>query len=130
MKIDITDEKTINRIGFPFYYWASYGNFSISERDLKYLDAIKTHPCFPIISKGYRMLFPILTWANARINEIVFYEHFYKDPQCPPGVKNILFTMIGLDRGFLEEQNLSNLLEYRYHSVEQWLDSVSEKSSL
>lgn len=129
MKLNITDEKIIDRIGYPFNYWATYGRFKITEQDLKYLDIIKNHPCFPIVIEGYQILSPIITWANIRINEIVFYEHFYKDPLCPHGVKDILFTMIGIERGNLEEHNMSDLLLLRYHSVELWINSVTEKSS-
>ena len=127
--LNITDEKIINEIGFPFYYWAIYGRFKITEQDLPYLDKIKKHPCFPLILERHSIMFPILDWANARITEIVFYERFYKDENCPAGVKNILFSMIGLMRGNLEGNNMTNLLEFRYHSIELWLDSVTQRSS-
>ena len=129
MELNITDEEVINRLGYPFDFWANYGQFKITEQDIKYLDKIKKHPCFTIIIERYQTLFPIIDWANIRINEIVFYEHFYNDPLCPQGVRNILFTMIGLDRGNLEEHNLLNLLEFRYPYVERWINSVTPKSS-
>jgi len=129
MKLDVFDQKIAERLGHPFDYWAYYGRFSITEQDFIYLEKIKNHPCFPMIIKGRQTLFPILDWANTRINEIVFYERFYNDSACPKGVKNILFTMIGLDRGNLEEHNMLNLLEFRYPYVEQWLNSVAQKNS-
>lgn len=129
MKLDVTDKKVIDQIGFPFYYWAIYGRFAITEQDLEYLERIKSHPCFPTILKGHQITSPILDWANARINEIVFYEHFYNDFDCPQGVKNILFSMIGLERGNLKDHNMLDLLDSRYSYVEQWIISVSQKSS-
>ena len=129
MKLDITDENVIEQLGFPFYYWVYYGRFTITKQDLEYLEKIKNHPCFPIISEASRSLASTLDWANTRINEIVFYELFYKDSNCPHGVKNILFAIIGLNRGNLEEINMLNLLDYRYHSVELWINSVTQKSS-
>ena len=130
MKFDVTNEKIVERIGFPFNYWAAYGQFPITEQDLKYLDIIKAHPCFATVLKGYQILSPIIEWANIRINKIVFYEHFYNDPNCPKGVKNILFTMIGNERGNLRDHNMLNLLNFRYHAVQLWIDSATKKSSL
>lgn len=129
MKLDTFDEDIIDRLGYPFYYWAYYGKFSITEQDIQYLDNIKKHPCFPIIYENYQVLSPILDWANIRINEIVFYEHFYNDPKCPKGIKNILFTMIGIERANLEEHNMLDLLNFRYHSIEMWINSIAQKSS-
>ena len=82
-----------------------------------------------MILENYQTLSPIITWANIRINEIVFYEHFYNDPNCPKGVKDILFTMIGVERGNLEEHNMLDLLNFRYHSIEMWINSIAQKSS-
>ena len=130
MKLDVFDEKIIERLGYPFDYWAYYGRFFITEQDLIYLEKIRNHPCFPMILERYQTLYPIIDWANIRINEIVFYEHFYKDSECPRGVKDILFTMIGLERGNLEEYNMLNLLEFRRPYVEQWLNSVTQKTLL
>ena len=130
MKLEVFDEKIAERLGYPFYYWAYYGGFSITEQDLKYLDKIKNHPCFPMIMEGYQTLSPTLDWANARINEVVFYERFYKYPACPKGVKGILFIMIGLERGNLERHNMMHLLKFRYSYVEQWLSSIAQKDSL
>jgi hypothetical protein len=127
--VDIFDEKIMERLGYPFYYWACYGGFSITEKDLEYLEKIKNHPCFPMIIGGYQTLSPILDWANQRINQIVFYERFYKDPKCPPGIKNILFAMIGAERGNLEKHNMLKLLEFRYPYVEQWI-YVTKKALL
>ena len=124
MEIDISDKKIMNRMGFPFWNWAIYGHITIIQQDLEYLDFIKAHPCFPIISANHRITEPKLSWANARINEIVFYEHFYNDLSCPSGIKNILFAIIGIAKGNLTEKNLLSLLSYRYHSVELWLNSV------
>ena len=130
MKLDVFDKKIAEQLGYPFDYWAYYGRFSITEQDLIYLENIRNHPCFPMIIEGYQILSPILDWANIRINEIVFYERFYKDPACPKGVKNILFAMIGLERGNLEEHNMLSLLEFRRPYVEQWLNSVTKKALL
>ena len=129
MKLDVFDEKIAERLGFPFDYWAYYGKFSITEQDFIYLENIKNHPCFPIILESHQILSPILDWASTRINEIVFYERFYNDSACPKGVKDILFTMIGLERGILEEHNMLDLLDFRYHYAEQWL-SVTQKTLL
>ncbi|MBR1605790.1 MAG: hypothetical protein IJ660_06770 [Alphaproteobacteria bacterium] len=129
MELNITDEKIMEQLGYPFCYWANYGQFKITDQDLKYLDIIKKHPCFSIILEGYQTLYPVIDWANARINEIVFYEHFYNDSTCPKGVKDILFAMIGSERGTLEEHNLLNLLNFRYFYVKKWIESVTKKSS-
>jgi len=129
MKIDIKNETVMNQMGYPFWEWAIYGQLHITEQDLRYIQIIKNHPCFSIIQKGYKVLSPLLTWANLRIIEIVFYEHFYYDLNCPVGVKNILFAIIGSQRGFLEDRNMLNLLNFRYHSVQLWIASATEKSS-
>lgn len=130
MKLNVYDRKIAERLGHPFDYWAYYGRFSITEQDLIYLENIRNHPCFPMIIKGRQTMSPILDWATTRINEIVFYERFYNDYACPKGVKDILFTIIGLDRGNLEEHNMLNLLEFRHPYVEQWLNSVTQKALL
>ena len=126
--IDLFDEKIMNQMGYPFWEWAVMGRFSITEQDLEYIQEIKKHPCFPIIFEN-QLISPRLNWANEKINKIVFYEQFYKDPFCPYGVKNILFSIIGLERGNIEEAHMQNLLNYRYHAVELWLDSMKQKSS-
>ena len=125
MKLNIRDKKIAQQIGIPFWYWVNYGKFTITENDLKYFSIIRKHPCFSIIRKYPDLRLPKLEWINLRINEIVFYEHFYYDPKCPKGVKNVLFCIIGHKRWTLENRNLLNLLEYRYPYVEQWINSVT-----
>lgn len=129
MKLNIRDKKIAQRIGVPFWYWANYGQFTITEKDLRYFSIIREHPCFSIIRKYPDIQLPKLEWINLRINEIVFYERFYYDPECPQGVKNVLFCIIGNKRRTLEDSNMLELLEYRYPYVEQWLNSITQKSS-
>jgi len=125
MKID---EKTAERLGYPFNYWVCCGGFSVTEQDLLYLEGIKNHPCFQLIIARYQILSPVLDWANIRINAIVFYQHFYNDSACPKGIKSVLFAMIGLERGRLEKCNMLTFLEFRRPYVEQWLNSVVQKN--
>lgn len=125
MKLNIYDKKIMHQIGTPFWYWAGYGQFTITEIDLEYLQFIKGHPCFSVLRKYSDEYISRLEWINTRINEIVFYEHFYNDPNCPQGVKNILFIIIGHKRHALEDIDMLSLLDFRYHSVELWLDSVT-----
>ena len=59
----------------------------------------------------------------------MFYDKFYNDPQCPQGIKQILFSYLGHCRYETELLNGKNLLEFRYPYVEQWINSVIQKNS-
>ena len=76
MKLDTFDEDIIDRLGYPFYYWAYYGKFSITEQDIQYLDNIKKHPCFQLILENYQTLSPIITWAIFALMKLFFMNIF------------------------------------------------------
>ena len=133
MSLNLADEKVVKALGIPFNFCARYSNASITPKDIDYLqNTIRKHPCFPLIDKAYYIKglpYQPLEVAYAKINQIVFYSKFYNDPQCPPGIKLILFTHLGLTQGELEEDNELDLLYFRYPYVEQWINSVKQKSS-
>ena len=128
MKLDIYDKKIMQQIGTPFWYWTNYSQLTITEKDLEYLQTIRAHPCFQLIDKSSNKKTGI-EFANAMINQIVFFEHFYNAFDCPPNIRKILFCIIGQKKGSLEYQNWLDLLNFRYPYVEQWLNSVTQKSS-
>ena len=125
--VDIYNKETMLKMGCPFGQYALFFEISIDENDLSYLlNVIKKDNRYSLIyeafyaRKGseynrYR--------AYAKINQVVFYEKFYNSPNCPQGVKNILFVYLGLLKDWLNE-NTSGLLEQRYFLVERWFDAI------
>ena len=130
MNIDLTDKNIMNKMGVPFWPYAVWFGINLDQIDLDYIvNVIKRDRCFPLIiytykNEGkYKSYMSELEKAYAKINIIVFFDKFYNDPQCPKGVKLILFTMLGLYRDYLNE-TYSILLSERYAYVERWLETV------
>ena len=130
MNIDLADKEIMNKIGVPFWPYAVWFGIDINQIDLDYIvNVIKKDKCFPLIiytyknERRYKSSMSELEKAYAKINIIVFFDKFYNNPQCPKGVKLILFTMLGLYRDYLNE-TYPNLLSERYAYVERWLEIV------
>ena len=86
-----------NRIGTPFII-GKFFNIDLYESDLGYIDNnIKSHPLFRYIngnvfgekelSKKQRI--------NTKFVQIVFYEKFIEDPNCPPRVYYVIKILLG-----------------------------------
>lgn len=130
MKLDLTDKKIARLVGQPFWYLSLYTGVALTDKDLDYLlNTIKKHPCFELVdSFRYidKMKCSNLEIANTKINTVVFYDIFYNDPQCPPGIKGVLFTYLGIVR-YEAESFCPGMLEFRYEYTKKWIDSTTEK---
>lgn len=125
--VDVYNKETMLKMGCPFWQYALFFEISVDEKDLDYLlNVIKKDKLYLLICevfyakkgseyKRYR--------AYAKINQVVFYEKFYNSPNCPQGMKNILFVYLGLLKDWLNE-NTPGLLEQRYFFVERWFDTI------
>ena len=131
MELDLTNKKISRLVGAPFWYLALYTGVPLTNKDLDYLlNTIKKHPCFELVDSSRRidlLSCSNLEIANIKINQIVFYDIFYNDPQCPSGIKSVLFTFLGILR-YEAEDFCSGLLEFRYEYVKKWVASIIEKS--
>jgi len=131
MELNLNDKKIIQLIGAPFWYIALHLSERLTDKDLDYLlNTIKKHPCFELVNNALyidRMHNSSVEIANAKINQIVFYDIFYNDIKCPKGIKNILFFLLGTWR-YEADNFCPNLLNFRYKYVKKWMDSITEKS--
>jgi hypothetical protein len=131
MKLNLSDPKVANLLTPPFCFFALYTNISLTDKDLDYLlNTIKRHPCYELIYKiPYIdiMKSSNLEIANAKINQIVFFDRFYNDLQCPSGIKRVLFILLGKWR-YEADDFCPGLLDFRYGYVKKWIDYVTQKS--
>ena len=129
MELDLTDKKIVHLVGPPFWYFALYSGASFTDKDLDYLlNTIKRHPSYELVEKARcidMMKCSSLERANSKINQIAFYDIFYNDSKCPPGIKSVLFTFLGTLR-YKAETYCPGLLEFRYDYVKKWIDSITE----
>ena len=130
MNIDLNDKTIMERMGVPFWPYAWWFGISISQTDLDYIEnVIKKDKCFSLIystyklERKYKSSLSALQRAYAEINIIVFFDKFYNSPQCPKGVKSILFVMLGLYRDYVN-QDYPDLLSERYAYVERWFKTI------
>lgn len=126
MKLNLNDKDVMHMMGIPFYPFAKWFCVEIDETDLDYIvNVIRKDKCFSLILSAYLMEHELsgLAKAYTQINVIVFFDKFYNDTHCPEGCRLILFTLLGLYRGFVKE-TFPNLLSERYTYVEQWLETI------
>jgi len=130
MKLDLNDKKIARLVGAPFGGISLYTGVPLTDKDLDYLlNTIKRHPCYEFIKKIRDIDLQRcsnLEIANTKINNVVFYDMFYNDPLCPPGIKGVLFTYLGIVR-YEAENFCPGMLEFRYEYVKKWIDSTTEK---
>ncbi len=125
--VGVYNKETMLKMGCPFWQYALFFEISVDEKDLDYLlNVIKKDKLYPLIDDSFyngKVKSSNYTKACAKINQVVFYERFFYSPDCPQGVKNILFIYLGLLKDWLNE-NFLGLLEQRYFFVEQWFDTI------
>lgn len=128
--MDIEDESVMEKMGLPFYLYAIWFGIPIDETDNDYIvNVIQKDKCFLLIVNAYMMErdssneLSKLAKAYMQINVIVFFDKFYNAPDCPKGVKLILFAILGLYRDYVAEF-FPNLLAERYTYVERWLETI------
>ena len=119
MKLNLDDKDVKKALGTKFCGYAALAKISITPEDIAYVNnIIKQDRCYkimeepPLIKDSFdgtesRERELKIKASYSLMNKVVFYEKFYYDANCPFGIKNILFIYIG----------------YRYHYIEQWLNS-------
>lgn len=128
--MDFLDKKTWHRLGPPFANLATVFKIRVTEEDIEYINnIIKKDKVYNLINTKVESPYPcgskdtLLLYACGYVNTIIFYEEYYNSPDCPKGVKQILFAHLGLLRAYIED-SYPNLLAYREHIVKRWFEMV------
>ena len=102
----------------------------ITEEDIEYINnVIKKDKVYNLINTSVKSPYldnskdTLLLYACGYVNAIVFYEGYYNSPNCPKGVKQIIFAYVGLLKSSFEDA-YPNLLEYRWGIVKRWFEVV------